>query len=99
MYARNILIYVFICSNNVNFVKYMRFGARLGQLHLQLQLQLQPVFYANEMLKTCTLRHDGKKGKRLKFFGCKFLKKDSSANKEGPCPDRSTILVFSGGTE
>ena len=31
------LIYAFICSNNVSFVKYMRFGTGLGQL--------QPIFF------------------------------------------------------
>lgn len=50
------------------------------------------------MLKTCIFFvAEGRK--KLKFFGCKFLKKVFSANKEGPCPDRSTILVFPGGTE
>jgi hypothetical protein len=37
--------------------------------------------------------------KRLKYFGCIFLKKFFSANKEGSCPDRNNILVFPGGTE
>jgi len=46
------------------------------------------------MLKACIFLHDGRKEKRLKFFGCKFLKKVFSSNEEGPCPDRSTILVF-----
>jgi len=51
------------------------------------------------MLKICFFLNDGRKEKSLKIFGCKFQKKVFNANKEGPCPDGNTILVFPGRTE
>ena len=58
----------------------MRSGTGVGQL--------QPIFYANEMLKTCIFLNDGKlmtegRKKRLELFGCKFLKKFSTLINKG----------------
>jgi hypothetical protein len=38
----------------------MRFGTWLGQL--------QPIFYANEMLKTCIFLHDGRNEKKIEIL-------------------------------